>query len=183
QTTSKLQNPNSKQTSRRLEFGFWNLFGICCLGIGICSCLYADTIVLKNGRRISAESVSEEGDKVFYEAQGGRISLPKSLVERIERDEAQPAPRAPGRNAPGEAFAKALSIQISVPQKDVEGVIRGDAVDENRLHTLGVLAEQGDLERQTAVNAYLVAAAFESRRQRLAQASRWAEEALRLSGQ
>jgi hypothetical protein len=48
---------------------------------------FADTIVLKNGRRIRAESVSEEGDKAFYEAEGGRISLPKSLIERIEKTE------------------------------------------------------------------------------------------------
>jgi tetratricopeptide (TPR) repeat protein len=46
---------------------------------------HADTIVLKNGRRISATSVVEEGDRVYYETTAGRLSFPKSMVERIER--------------------------------------------------------------------------------------------------
>jgi tetratricopeptide (TPR) repeat protein len=47
--------------------------------------LGADTIVLKSGRRISATNVVEEGDRVYYETSAGRLSFPKSLVERIER--------------------------------------------------------------------------------------------------
>jgi tetratricopeptide (TPR) repeat protein len=46
---------------------------------------HADTIVLKNGRRISATNVIEENDRVYYETSAGRLSFPKSLVERIER--------------------------------------------------------------------------------------------------
>ena len=33
----------------------------------------ADTIVLKNGRRIVAEAVAEEGERVFYEGEFGRV--------------------------------------------------------------------------------------------------------------
>ncbi|HXZ14158.1 MAG TPA: hypothetical protein VEG64_17360 [Candidatus Sulfotelmatobacter sp.] len=46
----------------------------------------ADTIVLKNGRRIVAANVVEEGDRVSYETSAGKLSLPKSIVERVERD-------------------------------------------------------------------------------------------------
>ncbi|HEV8383952.1 MAG TPA: tetratricopeptide repeat protein, partial [Candidatus Acidoferrales bacterium] len=45
----------------------------------------ADTIVLKSGRRISATNVIEEGDRVYFETPSGRLSFPKSAVERIER--------------------------------------------------------------------------------------------------
>jgi hypothetical protein len=45
----------------------------------------ADTIVLKSGRRISATNVVEEGDRVYFETPSGRLSFPKSAVERIER--------------------------------------------------------------------------------------------------
>ena len=45
----------------------------------------ADTIVLKNGRRIVALSVFEEGDKVRYLTSAGELSLPKSIVDHIER--------------------------------------------------------------------------------------------------
>jgi hypothetical protein len=43
----------------------------------------ADTIVLKNGRRIVAANVSEENGRVSYETSAGRLTLPKSIVERV----------------------------------------------------------------------------------------------------
>jgi Tetratricopeptide repeat len=46
----------------------------------------ADTIVLKNGRRIVASNVTEEGDHVRYETPAGQMSIPKSIVARIDRD-------------------------------------------------------------------------------------------------
>ena len=45
----------------------------------------ADTIVLKNGRRISALSAVEEGNKVKYTTPAGELSLPKSIVDHIEK--------------------------------------------------------------------------------------------------
>jgi tetratricopeptide (TPR) repeat protein len=45
----------------------------------------ADTIVLKNGRRIAALSAFEEGDKVRYMTSAGELSLPKSIVDHIEK--------------------------------------------------------------------------------------------------
>ena len=45
----------------------------------------ADTIVLKNGRRIVAQSVVEDGDKVRYQTSAGELSLPKSIVDHIEK--------------------------------------------------------------------------------------------------
>src|SRR5260370_20577285 len=48
---------------------------------GVC----ADNIVLKNGRRIFARNVREEGDKVKYETSAGELSLPKSIVDHIEK--------------------------------------------------------------------------------------------------
>src|SRR5213593_3943421 len=44
-----------------------------------------DTIVLKNGRRIAALSAVEEGDKVKYMTSAGELSLPKSIVDHIEK--------------------------------------------------------------------------------------------------
>jgi predicted negative regulator of RcsB-dependent stress response len=46
----------------------------------------ADTIVLKNGRRIVASNVTEDAEHVSYETPAGRMSLPKSIVSRIEHD-------------------------------------------------------------------------------------------------
>jgi len=44
-----------------------------------------DTIVLKNGRRIAAMNVREEGDKITYETSAGQLSLPKSIVDHVEK--------------------------------------------------------------------------------------------------
>src|SRR5580693_1233282 len=59
-----------------------------------CACLAtaSDTIVLKNGRRIVALTVVEEGDKVRYQTAAGELSLPKSIVDHIERGGAVATP-------------------------------------------------------------------------------------------
>ena len=46
----------------------------------------ADTIVLKNGRRIVAENVTEDDSHVTYQTAAGQLSIPKSIVARIEHD-------------------------------------------------------------------------------------------------
>src|ERR1700693_4742733 len=47
--------------------------------------VWADTIVLKNGHRISASNVVEVGDKIRYETSVGELSLPKAIVDHIEK--------------------------------------------------------------------------------------------------
>src|SRR5437763_724553 len=59
------------------------LFGTALLFLG--SQAAPDTIVLKNGRRIAALSAMEEGDKVKYMTSAGELSLPKSIVDHIEK--------------------------------------------------------------------------------------------------
>src|SRR5580693_2900640 len=44
----------------------------------------ADTIILKNGRRITVNVAKETDDRVTGETAAGEISLPKSMVERVE---------------------------------------------------------------------------------------------------
>jgi tetratricopeptide (TPR) repeat protein len=65
----------------------------------------ADTIVLKNGRRITAMSVVEEGDKVKYLTSAGELSLPKSIVDHIEKGGAVAMAGSPGADAANLAIA------------------------------------------------------------------------------
>jgi tetratricopeptide (TPR) repeat protein len=65
----------------------------------------ADTIVLKNGRRITAMSAVEEGDKVKYLTSAGELSLPKSIVDHIERG-----------GAAGSSGAMAANLAIAPPE-------------------------------------------------------------------
>src|SRR5215469_104580 len=72
-----------------------------CLGLGLflAGQASADTIVLKNGRRILALSVVEEGDKVRYQTSAGELVLPKSIVDHIEKGGAVPMAEGPGAGA------------------------------------------------------------------------------------
>src|SRR5467141_3745351 len=59
----------------------------------------ADTIVLRNGRRILALSAYEDGDKVRYLTSAGELSLPKSIVDHVEQGGAVPMTSGPGAAA------------------------------------------------------------------------------------
>ena len=61
--------------------------------------------MLKNGRRITAMSVVEDGDKVRYQTSAGELSLPKSIVDHIEKNGAGSLAGVPGSNAPNLAIA------------------------------------------------------------------------------
>src|SRR3984893_11011537 len=72
----------------------------------------ADTIVLKNGRRILALSAHEDGDKVKYQTAAGELSLPKSIVDHIEKGGAVPMDAGGGG---------AANLDITPPAMDVAG--------------------------------------------------------------
>lgn len=100
----------------------------------------ADTIVLKNGRRIVAANVVEEGDKVSGETPAGRLSIPKSIVERIERD-----------NLSSSTATSPVPPPVSAPQVDpvsgydevIRMVVHDDSIDFNYLARLDSEARSG----------------------------------------
>jgi tetratricopeptide (TPR) repeat protein len=86
----------------------------------------ADTIVLKNGRRIIALSAVEEGDKVKYLTSAGELSLPKSIVDHIEKGGAVPMAGSPG--------ADAANLAIAPPSAQPIGGGASDAIDRAAVH-------------------------------------------------
>ncbi len=85
----------------------------------------ADTIVLKNGRRIVALSVVEEGDKVKYQTAAGELSLPKSIVDHIEKGGAVPAPDSPA--------AAAANLEMTPPTMEASAAIEKGAVHDGAI--------------------------------------------------
>src|SRR5579864_5867870 len=71
------------------RFGRW--FGRCVVALSLVGCLAsgarADTIVLMNGRRIVGDSVTQEDGKVTCETAAGQVTIPESLVARIEKND------------------------------------------------------------------------------------------------
>jgi hypothetical protein len=120
----------------------------------------ADTILLKNGRRIIASNVIEDGDHVRYETPAGEMSIPKSIVARIDRDNL-------GYSGAG---AVATSVPpVSAPEIDpLRGtedisrlVIHDDSIDFGYIAQLeGAARSGGSLAVDKAAAAHYVAAQF-----------------------
>src|SRR5258707_10019800 len=86
----------------------------------------ADTIVLKNGKRIIALSAVEDGDKVKYLTSAGELSLPKSIVDHIEKGGAVPMAGSPG--------ADAANLDIAPPSAQPIGSGDSDAIERAAVH-------------------------------------------------
>ena len=129
----------------------------------------ADTIVLKSGRKISATQVREEGNRVVYETPSGQMSLPKAIVDHVER-----GPSAIfASSSPGDEAAAAAVAMVGTPPpiesgnafEDVEkAVVAGGSIDRTYLLKLDGEAQGGGkvaLERMAY--GHHVAAQFEVR--------------------
>ncbi|MFZ0084202.1 MAG: tetratricopeptide repeat protein [Candidatus Acidiferrales bacterium] len=103
----------------------------------------ADTIVLKNGRRIVASNVTEDGDHVRYETPAGQMSIPKSIVARIDRDGFGYSPAGSASTEPPPVSAPKVD-----PVRGYDAVARlavhDDAIDFAYLAQLEVSARSGD---------------------------------------
>jgi tetratricopeptide (TPR) repeat protein len=100
----------------------------------LCVCVpmaTADTIVLKNGRRIVALTVAEDGDKVRYQTFAGELSLPKSIVDHIERGIATPLPDS--LSAAAAANVKITPPSVAASAAIEKGAVHDDAIDREYL--------------------------------------------------
>jgi tetratricopeptide (TPR) repeat protein len=91
--------------------------------LGFPSAARGDTIVLKNGRRIVVLSAIEEGDKVRYQTAAGELSLPKSIVDHIEK----------GGAPPGDSSAAAANLKITPPSMEASAAIEKGAVHDGAI--------------------------------------------------
>src|ERR1700741_539125 len=119
----------------------------------------ADTIVLKNGRRIAALSVEVQGDKVRYLTSAGELTLPKSLVDHIEKGGIAQMPASPAQGAANLAITPP-TIEPTVANAAVEsGAVHDGAVDRIFLAAVAGDARPGDpAANEKAALAYHAAA-------------------------
>src|SRR5713101_3001406 len=113
----------------------------------------ADTIVLKNGRRIAALLVVEEGEKVKYLTSAGELSLPKSIVDHIEKGDTATA-ALPG--------AGAANLAIAPPAVQPGDWGGGEEIEEAAVHDgaidRGYIAKLEDVARSGTQRASFSAA-------------------------
>jgi hypothetical protein len=138
---------------------------ICCLAA--CAS-WADTITLKNGNRIVADSVRESNGHVEYSIGENTYVIPKSLVEKIE---AGVMPSAKGDAAAIDL--PPVHQEIGAGTDLVSRVVRNGQVDTVELRKI----ENEGVAQRSAVANYL-AANFEGKRHNLEGAAHYLQAAL-----
>jgi tetratricopeptide (TPR) repeat protein len=113
------------------------------LSLLVCKEARADTIVLKNGRRIVALSVAVEGDKVRYLTPAGELALPKSIVDHIETGGPGQMPASPSAGAATLAITPP-SLEASGANAAVEsGAVHDGIIDRDFLAAMASEAQSG----------------------------------------
>jgi len=131
-----------------------------CLVLAVSASAAADTIVLKNGRRIVAENVTDDGTRVTYQTPAGQLSIPKSIVARIEHDDFAYSPASSASSQPP---VSAPQVEPVRGYEDVAArAVHGDAVDYGYIAQLEMDARSG-----TAIAVAKVAAAHHAAAQYL----------------
>src|SRR5258707_12788225 len=121
----------------------------------------ADTIVLKNGRRIVALSAFEDGDKVKYLTSAGELSLPKSIVDHIEKGGAAPI-GSPGADAASPSIAPPAMESSGASGEIEQGAVHNGAIDRGYIAKLETAARSGGREaNRSAALGHHLAANFE----------------------
>ena len=94
-----------------------------------------DKIVLKNGRQIVAYHVVEDGDKVRYQTSAGELSIPKAIVDHIEKGGLMPVMESPATAA----------ANLSMPPPAMETTANGSEIDQAAVHDGSI--DRGYIER------------------------------------
>jgi tetratricopeptide (TPR) repeat protein len=122
----------------------------------------ADKIVLKNGRKIIAANVVEDGDKVRYETSAGQLTLPKSIVDHIERGGFTPDMDSPAATVANMAI-KPPSLPSTADTEEIDrGAVHDGSIDREYIAKLENGAHGGSpAANNRAAFAHHAAAMFE----------------------
>jgi len=119
-----------------------------------------DKIVLKNGRQIVAYNVVEDGERVRYETSAGELSIPKSIVDHIEKGGLLPMKQSPAEAA---ANIPPPAMETSGDGSGIDqAAVHDGEIDQNYIWRLDVEARKGGKPaNERAALAHHAAAQFE----------------------
>jgi tetratricopeptide (TPR) repeat protein len=137
----------------------------------------AETIVLKNGRKIRADRVHETASRVEYEVGEDSYAIPRSLVDRIDKG-GSPAEYSTSKSGPGST----ADLPLATPNPDLQlatdleaRILANGHVNNDALTELERTTDAG-----TAAAGYFVAGRHELAHQNFDQARAYYEKALQL---
>ncbi|HEX3091680.1 MAG TPA: peptidase MA family metallohydrolase [Candidatus Angelobacter sp.] len=140
-----------------------------CLFAMLCAAARADTIVLKNGDRIQADSAQERNGRVEYTIGDNTLSIPKSIVVRIEKGPVY----APAPAAAAGADNPPAHEQMAGSGDLLARVIHNGSVDTSAIKAI---ENEGDALQSAAANS--IAANFEEKRRNYSAAAHYLQAAL-----
>jgi tetratricopeptide (TPR) repeat protein len=139
---------------------------LCAFAAAPAAIAQGNTIVLKNGRRINALSVSEDGDKVRYETSAGTLTLPRAMVDHVEKGGLPTANEGTetGKLSLRPPEASASDPGLAANKGEIEAhVIRDGEVDRSYIAELENNARSGkSLANWNAALGHHLAAQFEA---------------------
>jgi len=132
----------------------------------------ADTIYLKNGRKIVADSVREKGSHYQYDIGDDSYAIPKSSVDRVE---------AGGMPVQSSAAAKVGDLPAFVPNNTLayEGDLTAKIIKEGKVDADALSAMERRGNSDLTATADFIAGKFEFEHGNIAQARQYFEAALR----
>jgi len=126
------------------------------------TCARADKIVLKNGRKIVAYNVVEDGDKVRYETAAGQLALPKSIVDHIERGGLLPVMGSPAEAAANLNMTPPAMEATAGAEEIDHGAVHDGAIDREYITRLEAETSGGSANaNERAALAHHAASQFE----------------------
>jgi tetratricopeptide (TPR) repeat protein len=135
---------------------------------------FAETICLKNGRKILVDHVRENGTRYEYEIGDNSFAIPKSLVDHVEEG-GMPASSAAAHGA-SVADLPAFTPADSLAN---EGDLVAKIIREGKIDTDALSALEGKGNAELSATANFIAGKFEFDRGNVNQAKRYFDGALR----
>jgi tetratricopeptide (TPR) repeat protein len=129
--------------------------------------------VLKNGDRIQADFAQERNGRVEYTIGDNTMTIPKSIVVRIEKGPVIPPSPAPATSAAGNIEAPPVHQEMVTSGDLVARVIRNGAVDTAALR---MIESENNAVQSASANS--IAANFEEKRRNYSAAARYLQAAL-----
>jgi tetratricopeptide (TPR) repeat protein len=128
----------------------------------VAAAAHADKIVLKNGRMILASNVVEDGDKIRYDTPAGQLSLPKSIVDHVEKGGLMPMGQSPAAVA-AEMNITPPAMEPNAATAEIDrGAVHDGTVDREYIARIESDARGGSgLANERAALAHHAAAQFE----------------------
>jgi len=133
----------------------------------------ADTICLKNGRKILVDHVRENGNRYEYEIGDNSYAIPKSSVDHVETG------GMPATSASGGASIADLPAFTPADSLANEGDLVAKIIREGKVDTDALSALEGKGNAELSATANFIAGKFEFERGNANQSKRYFENALR----